>query len=54
MSDTTHQLRAVCGHDSRSISGCLHCEAADLIERLRADLRFYENAIWKESQGWKK
>jgi len=67
MSDTTHQLRAVCGHDSRSISGCLHCEAAHLIERLRADLRFYENALWKacgddgamvtetlESQGWKK
>lgn len=27
-------LRARCGHDSRSVEGCLDCEAADEIERL--------------------
>ena len=26
-------LRQQCGHDSRSVDGCGHCEAADLIER---------------------
>jgi len=33
---TTHELpralRAICGHDSRSVDGCLNCEAADAIE----------------------
>jgi hypothetical protein len=28
-------LRRRCGHDSRSVEGCLDCEAADEIERLR-------------------
>lgn len=26
------ELRRVCGHDSRSVDGCLHCEAADALE----------------------
>lgn len=34
--DVTMQLRAACGHDSRSVDGCVNCEAADEIERLRA------------------
>ena len=38
--DTTIRLRAACGHDSRSVDGCINCEAADEIERLRnADYR---------------
>ena len=28
----TRGLRAMCGHDSRSVDGCLTCEAADRIE----------------------
>jgi hypothetical protein len=29
------ELRRVCGHDSRSVDGCLHCEAADALEAAR-------------------
>ena len=38
MDNTPMLLRAVCGHDSRSVDGCLHCEAADEIEQMRAEL----------------
>lgn len=33
--DVTMKLRAACGHDSRSVDGCVNCEAADEIEALR-------------------
>ena len=33
--DTTMRLRAACGHDSRSVDGCINCKAADEIEHLR-------------------
>ena len=26
------ELRRVCGHDSRSVDVCLHCEAADALD----------------------
>lgn len=38
MGDTPMMLRAVCGHDSRSVDGCPHCEAADEIEAMRIRL----------------
>lgn len=25
-------LRRMCGHDSRSVDGCIYCEAADMLE----------------------
>jgi len=34
--DVTMKLRAACGHDSRSVDGCTNCEAADMIESMRA------------------
>ena len=33
----TSWLRRQCGHDSRSVEGCGHCEAAEGIERLQKD-----------------
>ena len=38
MTDITWHLRVACGHDSRSVDGCVTCEAADEIERLRAEI----------------
>jgi hypothetical protein len=38
MSDITKRLRFTCGHDSRSVDGCYYCEAAELIDALRAEL----------------
>lgn len=35
MTNHADWLREQCGHDSRSVDGCGHCEAADEIERLR-------------------
>lgn len=32
-------LRRACGHDSRSVEGCLNCEAADHIAALDAAIR---------------
>lgn len=32
--ETVLRLRAQCGHDSRSVEGCLNCEAADRIVAL--------------------
>lgn len=29
---TATKLRTICGHDSRSVEGCIHCEAADQLE----------------------
>jgi hypothetical protein len=43
--DTPMKLRAICGHDSRSVDGCTHCEAADLIEGLRARERLADRTI---------
>ena len=36
--DITAQLRRICLHDSRSVPGCLTCEAADTIESMRGEL----------------
>ena len=38
MIDHPSELRRICGHDSRTVDGCVTCEAADAIERLRAAL----------------
>lgn len=35
--DTPSVLREICGHDSRSIESCVHCEAAEEIERLQTE-----------------
>ena len=42
--DVTTKLRVACGHDSRSVDGCTNCEAADMIESMRAS---GEWAAWK-------
>ena len=45
MMDITTKLRAVCGHDSRSVDGCVNCEAADDIERLRQHAVVLANTV---------
>ena len=35
--DVTWRLRSACGHDSRSVDDCTNCEAADLIDCMRAE-----------------
>jgi hypothetical protein len=45
--DLTTRLRAACGHDSRSVDGCTNCEAAEEIERLRANLKATESIAAK-------
>ena len=45
MIHTPMELRAICGHDSRSVDGCLHCEAADEIEALRLRLNNALNVL---------
>lgn len=37
MIDHPSELRRICGHDSRTVDGCVTCEAADEIDRLRAE-----------------
>lgn len=43
--DFTTKLRAACGHDSRSVDGCMNCEAADEIERLRRHAVVLANTV---------
>ena len=52
MSDITTKLRLVCGHDSRSVDGCLHCEAADEIERLRISAKRKFDALELVCDDW--
>ena len=59
--DITSQLRTICGHDSRSVDGCVTCEAADDIETLRRAIHlerekcavlcesFHHNWRWDDS-----
>ena len=50
--DIAMRLRVVCGHDSRSVTGCPTCDGADLIERLRRDcslLRDQRDAVSNEA-----
>ena len=39
MIDHPSELRRICGHDSRTVDGCVTCEAADEIERLRDEIK---------------
>lgn len=57
--DVTMKLRAVCGHDSRSVDGCPNCEAADMIDCMRADasraksiIRECQAALAEELSAW--
>jgi len=48
MIDHPSELRRICGHDSRTVDGCVTCEAADAIERLRAALVAAMEIVQKE------
>lgn len=48
MIDHPSELRRICGHDSRTVDGCVTCEAADAIERLRAALVAAMEIVHKE------
>lgn len=57
--DVTMKLRAACGHDSRSVDGCPNCEAADMIDCMRADasraksiIRECQAALAEELSAW--
>jgi hypothetical protein len=39
------ELRLVCGHDSRSVVGCLHCEAADALESHSVNRALNETSV---------